>query len=172
VDHELGDIDPHIDRAEILRHPTPALHVDDEPLDVLRLGFTLGAGLEQRLTQTFELLVLGVQRREIGIRRLRRGDLAQHRPRVTQRRLLAEHFAECGRIGTAAARVAGIFQINEIELDLRLGLLFGRRQLLVRGRQLEGALSSPQSSALPISSMTAWASAQSPASSIHSGGPT
>jgi len=50
---------------EILWHPAPTLHVDDEALDVfvacwLGTLFTIAAGFQQRLMQELELLMFGV----------------------------------------------------------------------------------------------------------------
>ena len=69
VQHERGRVVPHIDVAEVLGHPAPALHVDDQPLDVLVAAGGLGAfaviaappGQQQRLAQALKPLMLGME---------------------------------------------------------------------------------------------------------------
>src|SRR6478752_4156512 len=104
VQHELRNIVLDIDRSKVWRHPAPTLHIDEDPLDFLLFArflrlrvVTNAARLEQSLAQTLKLLVLWMQRLEIGSRRRRSRNLAQHRLRVAQGRSLIDDRAEtCG----------------------------------------------------------------------------
>ena len=61
------NIDLHVERAEVLGHPPPTLHVDEDLLQVARFdaGLAFRPGLEQSLAQALELLMLWMQGLEI-----------------------------------------------------------------------------------------------------------
>ena len=142
VEHVLRDVVLNVDLAEILRHPPPALHVDDDLLDVAlarRLARTVAAAcLHQRLPQVLELLMLRMQRLEIGVGVGQNGDLGEHDLRVAYGRLQVEDLAEACRIRAAAAGVARIFQDGELKLDLGDSLLVGAVRQCAGRRKLEG----------------------------------
>ena len=127
------------------------------------------ARLEQRLAQALELLMLRMQRAEIGVRLLRRRDLGQDLLRIAQRRRLIEQIAELGRIEAPAAGETRIFQEREVELDLGGGLRVGILGQLPCAGSSKAAAAKPQSSALPISKIAACPLAVNPISVIHSG---
>ena len=227
--HELRQVVLDVELAQVLRHPAPALHVDDEALhlraggrgaglsgftpplsaervrgvrmpvawmlfccwnalhgilhlqvvDVLRAagqrqveplaqdydlrmlaaelearpvggqpraGFRLhrlgggvpAAGLQQCLAQPLELLVLRVQVAQVVAGRLGRGHGLQDHLRIAQARLLIEILADLRRIEAAAARMPGILESGEAELDLCAGQSVRCRGALRELRQLEG----------------------------------
>src|SRR5262245_6945740 len=146
VEHVLRHVVLNVDLAEILRHPPPSFHVDDDALNVAlarRLARTVAtACLQQRLPQILKLLVHWMQRLEIIVGRRRNGDLGEHDLRVAYGRIEVEDAAEVGGIDTAPAGEAGIFQNGKLKLDLSDSLLIrclgqdsGRRKLEGRGRQ-------------------------------------
>ena len=98
----------------------------------------LAARLEQSLAQALELLVLGVQRLEIGVRRLGGFDLGEHDLGIAQWRHLVEELTHLQRVEPPSLGKARIFENGEIELDLGDGLLFRGPWQCVCWRQLEG----------------------------------
>src|SRR5262249_22223293 len=105
-----------IERAEILRQPTPALHVDGDSLRVGGLGarLALPPSLNQSLVQQLELLMLRIERAKIGIRRAGSGDFGHHLLRSAQDGRHAEQLAQLGRVGTSTASEARIFKDGEV----------------------------------------------------------
>ena len=129
---ELGHVVPDVERAELRRQPTPALHV------ALSCTWRSSASaLTQRLTELLELRVLRVERPEIGVGRVGCRDLRQHgfgrgySPLVDG--LMRDGWrpprARSGHLSRSPAR----------ELDLGVCLLLDANQLGLRARRIEGA---------------------------------
>ncbi len=159
---ELGDVDPDVEIAELVRHPAPLLHVHCEPaqarclgsgglllagllVDLSRRDLGLCDGLpplhgEVFLTQGLELWMLRVQRSQVGI------DLSSFRRllddllRLEQRQLAVKVAAERGGLCAPAMGVTHVFQKGEAQSDLGIGTGSARptRAASRRRRKLKG----------------------------------
>ncbi len=98
------------------------------------------AGLEQGLMQAHELLMVRMERLEIGAGRSGHGDLGHHVLRIAQRGRLVDDVADLGRREPATAGEARIFQDGKVQFDLGRGLrlIVGRKRPCVRERESLG----------------------------------
>ena len=84
------------------------------------------ARFEQRLAQKLELLVCWMQRPQIGVGRVRGGEIGEHHLRIAQGRRLVDQLRDRHRIDAATARVASVLQDRCGHLDLGVGGGLGR----------------------------------------------
>ena len=129
----------------------------------------LAACLEQSLAQALELLVLGVQRLEIGIWRLSSFDLGKHDLGIAQRRPLVEEPITSGGLRRPPFAKRAYFRMVRSSLISAMACSSGVRGSASAGGSSKAAGSRPQSSASPISNRAACALAEKPISVTHRG---
>ncbi len=124
--------------ADLEVGPVRQAHTGRVRLHRLRRSQVSAAGLQQSLAQLLELRVPGIEVAQIVAGRLAGGHGLQHDLWIAERQLDVDVLADLRRVQATAARVAGVLEGGEAELDLGAGQRVrrcgARRQL----RQLEG----------------------------------
>ena len=128
--------------ADLEARPVGQPHARGVRLHRLR-GDVAAAGLQQGLAQLQELLVLGIEVAQGVAGRLGGGHGLQHDLGIAQAELHVDILADLRRVEAAAARVAGILEGGEAQLDLGAGQSVRRCSARRKLRQLEGGRREP-----------------------------
>ena len=121
----LRDVVADVERAEVVRHPAPALQVDLNALDRLGAGVGLARHDECRL-QAPETIMLWMHAAQCGRDIAGGGEGGDDRLRLERPRLAVDHAAERRRVDAAAAGVTGVRERRETDGQFLLGLRLGR----------------------------------------------
>ena len=128
---KLRHVVPDIELAEVRRQPAPTLHIDEDaaqadgPVLAPRLGAcgrVRPAQLQKQPPQRLELLVLGMQRPQVGVWGIAGGDVRENVGGSAHGRPVIQHLGDARKIAEpSAARVAGVLEHGKGQRHLGCG---------------------------------------------------